>query len=158
MFGLQSGTKLAKMVRENKSIRTYRVKGKFGEATDNCYKDGKVVERTTFQHVKQANLNKLLATMQAAHQKQMFAYVFVLSRRCSLITKILCCRLCGVDMQSQTAYELAAKGPIRPTDSKIPVIYGIKCVDLNLPEFTIGKKFRSCYNVTILFFCRDSHN
>lgn len=75
MFGLQSGTKLAKMIRENKSVRTYRVKGKLGEATDNCFKDGRVVERTTFQHVKQANLNKLLASMQAAHQKKMFEYV-----------------------------------------------------------------------------------
>lgn len=75
MFGLQSGTKLAKWIRENKSVRTYRVKGKFGEATDNCYKDGKVVERSTFHNIKQANLNRLLATMQAAHQKKMFEYV-----------------------------------------------------------------------------------
>lgn len=60
------------MIRENKSVRTYRVKGKFGEATENCYKNGKVVERSTFLHVKQPNLNKLLSSMQAAHQKKMF--------------------------------------------------------------------------------------
>lgn len=47
-------------------------------------------------------------------------------------------RLCGVDMQSQTAYELAAQGPIRPLNSNIPVVYGIKCVEFNLPDFTIG--------------------
>lgn len=77
VFGVSSGTKLAKNLRENKSVRTYRVKGKLGEATDNCYKDGKVVERSTFLHVKQANMNKLLSSMQAAHQKKMFEYVFV---------------------------------------------------------------------------------
>lgn len=42
-------------------------------------------------------------------------------------------------MQSQAAYELAAQGLLRPKDSKIPVIYGIKCVDFSPPEFTIGK-------------------
>lgn len=47
-------------------------------------------------------------------------------------------RLCGVDLQSQTAYELAAKGPIRPMDSKTPVIYGIKCVEFDPPNFTLG--------------------
>lgn len=43
-----------------------------------------------------------------------------------------------MDIQSQTAYELAAKGPIRPADSKIPVIYGIKCVEFEPPNFTLG--------------------
>lgn len=57
------------------------------------------------------------------------------------------CRLCGVDIQSQTAYELAAKGPIRPANPKIPVIYGIKCVEFNLPDFTIGS-----VKIFVLFF------
>lgn len=48
------------------------MKGKLGEATDTAYKDGKVVERSTFGHVKQSNMNRLLASMQAAHQKKMF--------------------------------------------------------------------------------------
>lgn len=53
------------------------MKGKLGEATENCYKNGKVVERSTFQHVKQANMNKLLSVMQASHQKKMFEYVLL---------------------------------------------------------------------------------
>lgn len=40
-------------------------------------------------------------------------------------------------MQSQTAYELAVKGPLRPVNSKIPIIYGIKCVHFENQEFTI---------------------
>lgn len=46
-------------------------------------------------------------------------------------------RLCGVDMQSQTAYEMAIKGPLRPVHSKIPIIYGIKCVHFENQEFTL---------------------
>lgn len=60
-------------------------------------------------------------------------------QRCSFYTEYFS-RLCGIDMQSQTAYELAAKGPIRPQNSNIPVIYGIKCVEFDLPYFTIGNE------------------
>lgn len=51
-------------------------------------------------------------------------------------------RLCGLDMQSQAAYELAIQGLMRPADNQIPMIYTIKCVDFTSPEFTLGK----CYN------------
>ncbi|KAK9752958.1 P53 DNA-binding domain [Popillia japonica] len=54
----------------------------------------------------------------AIHQKKMF-------------------ELCGVDIQSQTAYELATQGLMRPATSKTPLIYGIRCIDFKLPEFTI---------------------
>lgn len=56
--------------------------------------------------------------MQASHQKKMF-------------------ELCGVDIQTQAAYELALKGTIRPDSFKIPVLYGIKCVRFNSPEFEL---------------------
>lgn len=45
--------------------------------------------------------------------------------------------LCGLDIQSQTAYELAVQGPVRPTDKNIPMIYNIKCIDFTSPEFTL---------------------
>lgn len=47
--------------------------------------------------------------------------------------------MCGVDLQSQAAYELAVKGPLRPSQSDIPVVYSIKCVEFKPPEFTIGR-------------------
>lgn len=47
-------------------------------------------------------------------------------------------RFCGIDMQSQLAYDLAVKGTIRPANSKTPIIYGIKCIDFVGPEFTLG--------------------
>lgn len=42
-------------------------------------------------------------------------------------------------MQSQAAYELATSGLIRPSNSKIPLLYGIKCTHFEAPQFTIGK-------------------
>lgn len=42
-------------------------------------------------------------------------------------------------MESQTMYELASQGPIRPANSKLPVIYGLKCVHFDPPNFTLGK-------------------
>ncbi|XP_044757228.1 mitochondrial mRNA pseudouridine synthase Trub2 [Coccinella septempunctata] len=118
LFGLRDATKTAKFIRENKPTRAYRVKGRLGLSTDTAFKVGRPVERTTWKHVKYVHLETLLSSMQAAHQRKMF-------------------ELCGVDMQSQLAYELAVKGPIRPVDSKIPVLYGIKCVDFNPPDFTL---------------------
>ncbi|KAI4459447.1 pseudouridine synthase-related [Holotrichia oblita] len=118
ILGLKGGTSTAKYIRENKSTRAYRIKGMFGLATEDYSKDGRVVEKTTYKHVKQIHLEKLLSYMQAIHQKTMF-------------------ELCGVDIQSQTAYELATQGLIRPATSKTPLIYGIKCIDFKLPEFTI---------------------
>ena len=52
-------------------------------------------------------------------------------------------------MQSQAAFDLAVKGPIRPADPKVPMIYTIKCIDFNPPEFTLGKH-NYCINTALL--------
>lgn len=44
----------------------------FGLATEDYSKDGRVIEKTTYKHVKQIHLDKLLSYMQAIHQKKMF--------------------------------------------------------------------------------------
>ncbi|KAL1506158.1 hypothetical protein ABEB36_005571 [Hypothenemus hampei] len=118
VFGIRDGTRQAKFIRENRPTRAYRIKGKLGEVTDNCFKTGKVVMKSTWRHVKQEHMDRFLSAMQASHQKKMF-------------------EMCGVDIQSQTAYELAIQGPIRPANSKIPIIYGIKCIEFQPPEFTV---------------------
>ncbi|KAL3276936.1 hypothetical protein HHI36_012302 [Cryptolaemus montrouzieri] len=118
LLGIRDATKTAKYIRENYPIRTYRVSGILGSATDTAFKDGKVVERTTWKHIKYIHVESVISSMQAAHQRKMF-------------------EICGVDMHSQLAYDLATKGPIRPANSKIPVIYGIKCVHFESPNFTV---------------------
>lgn len=42
-------------------------------------------------------------------------------------------------MDSQTMYELASEGVLRPSSNKLPVLYGIKCVHFDPPNFTLGK-------------------
>lgn len=72
VYGINAGTKEAFYIRQSKLTRAYRISGKFGEATDNYYKDGKVAERSTYNHVKRSNIDRLLAHMQAIHQRKMF--------------------------------------------------------------------------------------
>lgn len=72
VFGIRSGTKQAKFIRENRPTRAYRIKGVLGQATDNCFKTGKVVMRSTWRHVKQEHMDRFLSAMQASHQKKMF--------------------------------------------------------------------------------------
>ncbi|KAJ8307007.1 hypothetical protein KUTeg_015091 [Tegillarca granosa] len=44
----------------------------------------------------------------------------------------------GVNPESQKAYELASVGIVRPQSKETPpLLYGIKCIDFNLPDFTL---------------------
>nr|AEE62206.1 unknown [Dendroctonus ponderosae] len=118
LFGIKSGTREAKFIRENLPTRAYRVKGVLGLMTDNCFRTGKIMMKSTWKHVRRHNVDGFLSAMQASHQRKMF-------------------ELCGVDMESQAAYDLAKQGLIRPANAKIPIIYGIKCVEFEGPHFTL---------------------
>lgn len=71
-MGINSGTKKSNMFHEARPLRTFQVKGRLGQATDNMFLDGRVLEKASFDHVREHHLQKVLATFQAAHQKQMF--------------------------------------------------------------------------------------
>lgn len=43
-----------------------------------------------------------------------------------------------MDIRSQDAFELAIKGITRPANKSIPMLYGIKCVNFDPPDFIIG--------------------
>ncbi|KAI4503047.1 hypothetical protein M0802_002091 [Mischocyttarus mexicanus] len=116
--GINDGNVLTNKIRDSKPTRCYRLKGILGRATANHFKTGKLVEKSTFNHVRRVHIDKICASMQSSHQKKMF-------------------ELCGVDIQSQEAYELAVQGLVRPANPKIPVLYEIKCIDFQLPEFTL---------------------
>ncbi|XP_023707965.1 mitochondrial mRNA pseudouridine synthase Trub2 isoform X2 [Cryptotermes secundus] len=118
VLGLSDGNRTVKKLHMQRPTRVFRLKGLLGQATDTYFSDGKVVEKATFWHVNRSKLDAVLASIQAAHQKQMF-------------------HQCGVDIQSQAAYELAVQGLIKPENSKIPLLYGIKCVHFQPPDFTI---------------------
>lgn len=116
--GINDGTKIVTKIKNANPMRFYRIKGILGYVTNNLFKSGKIVEKAKYNHVHRGIIDQLCSTMQSSHQRKMF-------------------EACGVDIQSQAAYELAAQGPLRPVDSKIPIIYSIKCIDFTPPEFTI---------------------
>lgn len=69
--------------------------------------------------------------------------------------------MCGVDVQSQAAYEFAVKGLLRPANSEIPIIYGLKCVEFDSPNFTLGiyyfiEVYTFFYHITYIFCYRSA--
>ncbi|GFO21169.1 tRNA pseudouridine synthase b [Plakobranchus ocellatus] len=114
-FGRQS----LEMVAMSKFLRVYHVKGQLGYATDDFTPTGHFLERTSFKHVSHSKLSRLCAAAQAAHTRQMYS-------------------LHGVNPDSQAAYEMAAKGIIRPRERRtMPVLYSVKCIDFQPPNFTL---------------------
>ena len=90
-----------------------------GRATNNSLSHGKVLEKSSFGHLKNRPqiLEKTLAQVRSAHQRDAF-------------------KQAGVNMQSQEAYELAVKGLVKPTSEQegYTIVYGLECVDFDLPH------------------------
>ncbi|XP_059051392.1 pseudouridylate synthase TRUB2, mitochondrial [Achroia grisella] len=118
LLGINDGTRLTYHINTARLTRAYKIHGQLGKATDTYFWNGKTVEKATFRHVTRQKMDGVVAHMQAAHQKTMF-------------------ELTGVHVDSQSAYELASQGLIRPVNSKLPVLYGIKCVHFQPPHFTL---------------------
>ncbi|XP_003699887.1 pseudouridylate synthase TRUB2, mitochondrial [Megachile rotundata] len=116
--GINRGNRVIHELKQIKCTRFYRVKGLLGQATDTYFHTGKIVEKTTYKHVRRGHIDRICSSMQSSHQRKMF-------------------ELCGVDMQSQAAYDLAVKGPLRPADPNVPMIYTIKCVEFSPPHFAL---------------------
>ena len=53
-------------------------------------------------------------------------------------------RNCGVDIQSQEAYELAVRGLLHPVGEIPPLILDAKCINFNPPDFELGKISEQC--------------
>lgn len=118
-MGINRGTKTAQLIRDTRPIRVYHLTGKFGKSTETNFNDSRTTARATYDHIYDEKLNSCLSSMQTSHQKKMF-------------------ELSGVDLQSQTAFELASKGPLRPIKKGVPLIYSMRCIEFKRPFFTIG--------------------
>ncbi|GAB0088907.1 Mitochondrial mRNA pseudouridine synthase Trub2 [Sergentomyia squamirostris] len=118
LLGINRGTRTAYHIRMNRPVRVYRVTGRFGKATETHMFDSRIIAKSDFGHVSRGKLSGFLSSLQASHQRKMF-------------------ELCGVDIQSETAYNLATQGTIRPANNNLPVIYGISLVDFKRPYFTL---------------------
>ncbi|KAH8365270.1 hypothetical protein KR084_007202 [Drosophila pseudotakahashii] len=118
LFGINKGTGQASSIRRNRPVRVYHITGRLGSATENHLPDSRVTMRANHRHVSADRISGLAASMQASHQRKMF-------------------ELCGVDLQTQEAYELACRGLLRPADDSQPVVYGIKLIHFERPHFTL---------------------
>ncbi|XP_058984896.1 pseudouridylate synthase TRUB2, mitochondrial [Musca domestica] len=118
LFGINKGLKQSMRIQRNRPIRAYHVTGQLGKATETHLPDSHITLKANYRHVHPDRLSALVSSLQASHQCKMF-------------------ELCGVDMQSQAAYEIACKGLIRPANNSQPIIYGIKLIDFQKPHFTL---------------------
>ena len=73
-------------------LRQYLLKIELGKATDNSFSHGKILEKSTYEHLKGRRqiLEKQLAAIRSSHQRDAF-------------------KQAGVHIQSKKAYELAVK-------------------------------------------------
>ncbi|XP_048110054.1 mitochondrial mRNA pseudouridine synthase TRUB2 [Alosa alosa] len=106
--------------------RDYTLEGEFGMATDDFSYTGRIIERTTFDHITLEKLEKILAMIQGGHQKALITYS-------------------GVDLQSQEAYELAVHGMLQPHSKSPPILTGLRCIHFQPPHFTLEAQ---CVNET----------
>jgi tRNA U55 pseudouridine synthase TruB len=79
------------------------------------------VEKATFHKIKRPMIERILASSQASHQRLAF-------------------QSAGVPLDSQRAYELASEGMVRPSTTTDPVVYSLKLLDFDLPNFQIEVK------------------
>lgn len=126
--------KMEKLHHSNQ-LRTYELRGEFGKASDTHTPLSKIVEKATYRHITAARLEQLLGSIQSAYQVQAFKYA-------------------GVPLNSQAAFEMAAKDIVRPADNSPTLVYNIRCVELNLPYFTLEL---SCIHETENFLLQLVH-
>merc|ERR1719158_812422 len=106
-------------IAHSRYLRVYHLKGRFGWASDDFLATGNIQERISYKHITRHKLNRVCSSIQASYTKQMYL-------------------LSGVDPDSHEAYTLACSGLVCPaTRYTSPVIYGVKCVDFRLPDFTL---------------------
>ncbi|TRY78236.1 hypothetical protein TCAL_08967, partial [Tigriopus californicus] len=100
---------LAHQIERAQCIRTYRVEVQLGRGTRTGFADGPVQERSRNPFLRRSQVDRILATIQSNYQRDAFDFA-------------------QVRLDSQAAYELAARGPIRPQMDSHALIYHCKCV------------------------------
>uniref|UniRef100_K7GBK9 TruB pseudouridine synthase family member 2 n=1 Tax=Pelodiscus sinensis TaxID=13735 RepID=K7GBK9_PELSI len=118
VLGVGHGNKLLTDLYDAHLTRTYTVRGLFGKATDDFSDTGKLIEKTTFDHVTRDKLERILAVIQGTNHKALLMYS-------------------KIDLKTQEAYELAVEGLIRPMEKTPPLITAIRCLQFAPPEFQL---------------------
>ncbi|XP_072238162.1 pseudouridylate synthase TRUB2, mitochondrial [Leuresthes tenuis] len=115
--------------------RDYTLECEFGAATHDFSDRGRVVEKTTFDHVTQDTLERVIAMLEGANQKALKMYS-------------------NVDMSSQEAYEMAVRGLLGPEGKSAPILTGLRCIHFQPPNFTLEVQ---CLNETQKYLRKVVH-
>lgn len=118
LMRVNGGYNKMKKLCDSNQLRTYELRGEFGKATDTHTPLSKIVEKATYNHITVSRLERLLGSIQSAYQVQAFKYA-------------------GVPLNSQAAYQMAATGTVRPAEKSPTIVYNIRCLELDLPYFTL---------------------
>ncbi|NWS72206.1 TRUB2 synthase, partial [Crotophaga sulcirostris] len=118
VLGIGHGNKLLTDLYNCHLTKVYTVGGLFGKATDDFSDTGRLIEKTTFDHITREKLERILAVIQGTNHKALLMHS-------------------NIDMKTQEAYELAVKGLIRPMEKSPPIITAIRCLQFTLPEFQL---------------------
>uniref|UniRef100_I3MAV5 Pseudouridine synthase II N-terminal domain-containing protein n=1 Tax=Ictidomys tridecemlineatus TaxID=43179 RepID=I3MAV5_ICTTR len=118
VLGVGRGRRLLTDMYDAHLTKDYTVRGLLGKATDDFHEDGRLVEKTTYDHVTREKLDRILAVIQGSHQKALVMYS-------------------NLDLQSQEAYEMATRGVIRPMNKSPMLITGFRCLHFAPPEFLL---------------------
>ncbi|XP_041836331.1 mitochondrial mRNA pseudouridine synthase TRUB2 [Melanotaenia boesemani] len=115
--------------------RDYTLECQFGTATHDFSDRGRVVEKTTYDHITQDKLERVIAMLEGANQKAL--------RMNS-----------NVDMSSQEAYEMAVQGLLGPDGKSVPILTGLRCIHFQPPNFTLEVQ---CLNETQKYLRKVVH-
>ncbi|TDH13951.1 hypothetical protein EPR50_G00038660 [Perca flavescens] len=135
VLAVGNGNKALNDLYRTRVTRDYTLEGEFGTATDDFSHTGRVVERSTYGHITQDKLDKVLAMLQGANQKALLMYS-------------------NVDMHSQEAYEMAVQGLLGPEGKSQPILTGLRCIRFQPPNFTLEVQ---CLNETQKYLCKVVH-
>lgn len=114
---LGSANRITRRIRDTNLVNVYQVTGRFGYATNNYWFNGRVHDKCTFKHIRAPILDSALSRIQSSQTDRLFDSS-------------------KVPLSSQQAYELAKAWPSRPPHmTRWPVIYRLRCIHLQLPEF-----------------------
>lgn len=135
VLAVGNGNKTLSDLYKTRVTRDYTLEGEFGTATDDFSHRGRVVERSTYDHITYEKLERVLAMLEGANQKALLTYS-------------------NVDMSSQEAYEMAVQGLLGPEGKSSPILTGLRCIHFQPPNFTLEVQ---CLNETQKYLRKIVH-
>uniref|UniRef100_A0A672H011 TruB pseudouridine (psi) synthase family member 2 n=1 Tax=Salarias fasciatus TaxID=181472 RepID=A0A672H011_SALFA len=135
VLAVGNGNKVLNDFYQTQVTRDYTLEGEFGIASHNFSDTGRIVERSTYDHITLEKLERVLAVLQGSNQKALLTYA-------------------NVDMSSQEAYEMAAQGLLGPDGKSPPIMTGLRCIRFQPPKFTLEVQ---CINETQKYLRKVVH-